>query len=325
MLFGVNSIYPDPESKDILLQVLLKICESDVVAAIGCFHFWLDNIELRSPDAHGFLDDKEGERKYELKTGLAAKQNKLAGLYVEKEEETRNRISNSVIKTSHYIEPGLNGIRKAISYIKSLYTEERDKLPRYLMKIKLKYFRFSIGVIWDMDRDIRVMEDGTFEFFHHERDDISGRFDQSGCLINFYNSDKEYYYTYNKPYFINHLNKIQKILDEISPEKYEPHPEGEYYTLLKLGIINRKGREFYTIDEKIFEEAVDLHMEEISEKIREENKLLMKEFEEIMVNYNDKVLEGETMFKEAGERLQRLKYVAEHMLEKTGENEENGD
>ena len=43
-----------------------------------------------------------------------------------------------------------------------------------------------------------------------------------------------------------------------------------------------------------------------------------------MVKYNKKVLEGETKFKEAGERLQRLKYVAEHMLEKTGENEENG-
>ena len=327
MLFGVNSIHPDPESRDILLQILLKICESNVVAAIGCFHFWLDNIELRSPDACGFdyASTKEGERKYELKTGLDAKLNKLAGLYVEREEEARKRISSTEIKISHYIEPGLNGIRKCTNYIKSLYKDERDNLPLYLRKINLKYFKFSIGIIWDMNKDSRVMKNGVFEFFNHERDSIDGTCGSSGCWFDFYNSDWDEYYLYNKPYFISHLNKIQKILDDISPGKYEPRPEGEYNTLLKLGIINRKGREFYTIDEKVFEEAVHLHGEEISEQIQENLKLQMKEFEKIMVKYNEKVLEGETKFKKAGERLQRLKYVAEHMLEKSGENEENGD
>ena len=70
---------------DILLEILLKLCESDVVAAIGCFHFWLDNIKLRSPDACDFdyyVNDEEVERKYELKTDFDAKRNKLAGLYV---------------------------------------------------------------------------------------------------------------------------------------------------------------------------------------------------------------------------------------------------
>ena len=101
--------------------------------------------------------------------------------------------------------------------------------------------------------------------------------------------------------------------------------EGGLVSLLKLGIKNRKGRDFYTIEEKIFEEAVHLHMEEIAEQSREEVKLIMNKFEKIMGKYNEKVLEGETKFKEAGERLQRLKNVTEHILEKTGENEENGD
>lgn len=328
LMFGINSIYPDPETKDILLQILLKICESEVVAAIGCFHFWLDNIKLQSPDACGFdyyVNDEEVERKYELKTGLNEKLNKLAGLYVEREEEARKRISNSVIEASHYIEPGLNGIRKCIRYIKSLYKEERDNLPRYLREINLKFFKFSIGIIWDMTKDSNVMEDGVFEFFFHEQDSIDGTCGPSGCWFNFSNHDGWDYYLYNKPFFINHLNKIQKILDGISPEKYEPRHEGGYSTLLKFGIINRKGREFYTIDEKVFGEAVHLHMEEMAEQSREEMKLIMNKFEKITVKYNEKVLKGETKFKEAGERLQRLKYVAEHMLEKTGENEKNAD
>jgi len=42
MMFGVNSIYPNPESIEILLQILLKISELDVVAAIGCIHLgWI--------------------------------------------------------------------------------------------------------------------------------------------------------------------------------------------------------------------------------------------------------------------------------------------
>ena len=79
--------------------------------------------------------------------------------------------------------------------------------------------------------------------------------------------------------------------------------EGGLVSLLKLGIVNRKGREFYTVDEKIFEEAVHLHMEEIAEQSREEVKLIMNKFEKIMVKYNEKVFEGETKFKKAGEKV----------------------
>ncbi len=40
-MFGINSIYPNPESRDILLEILLKICESDIVAAMDAFIFGL--------------------------------------------------------------------------------------------------------------------------------------------------------------------------------------------------------------------------------------------------------------------------------------------
>ncbi|GAI68601.1 unnamed protein product, partial [marine sediment metagenome] len=202
----IKSLYKDERDNlpRYLRKINLKLCESDVVAAIGCFHFRLDNIKLQSPDARGFdyASNNDGERKYKLRTGFDAKLNKLAGLYVEREEKARKRINNSVIEDSYCIEPGLNGIRKGISYIKSLYKDERDNLPRYLRKINLKYFKFSIGIIWDMDKDRNMLEDGSFEFISYDRDSISGTCGPSGCCFNFYNHDGWDYYLYNKPYFI---------------------------------------------------------------------------------------------------------------------------
>ncbi len=41
-----NTIYPDPESIDILLKILERVFESDIVHRIGSFTFLLDDIEL---------------------------------------------------------------------------------------------------------------------------------------------------------------------------------------------------------------------------------------------------------------------------------------
>ncbi|NVM45637.1 MAG: hypothetical protein HWN79_12045 [Candidatus Lokiarchaeota archaeon] len=42
--------YDVVESRDSLLQIVQKICESEVVAAVGSYHFWFDSIVLRSPN-----------------------------------------------------------------------------------------------------------------------------------------------------------------------------------------------------------------------------------------------------------------------------------
>ena len=114
-----NYIYPNPESREILLEMILRLYESDVVSRIGQFRFWLDGIELQSPGVIGewyYKDEKENT--FDLQRGQEAEDNKLSGFFVEKKEEMLIRIKKNNIFS---IEPGLNGIRQAIFYLKALY------------------------------------------------------------------------------------------------------------------------------------------------------------------------------------------------------------
>ena len=91
-----NTIFPDPESHEILLEMILRVCESDVISRIGQFEFWLDDIELQSANIYG--SDYEGwkrdESSYDLHTGEYAERNKISGLYIEREDDARERIKN---------------------------------------------------------------------------------------------------------------------------------------------------------------------------------------------------------------------------------------
>lgn len=151
-----NTIYPDPESRDILLEILIRVCESDVVFRIGRFKFWLDNIELQSPNVYGtdYKDWEDEDSRYDSQTGKEAEINKLLDLHVEREGDTRERIKKlkyferQNTKKAFYIELGLKGIKKGINYINALYNNQRESLPNYLKDLNLKHFRFEGGVIW---------------------------------------------------------------------------------------------------------------------------------------------------------------------------------
>jgi hypothetical protein len=317
-----NNNNVDCSSKGILSQILLKICESDAVAAIGGFQFWLDKIELRSPGTRGCYDihDEEMLKKYELKTDLDAKNDKLVGLYIEREEEARKWMKNPVlgpsnteIKAAYYVDPGLTGIRKCVNYIESFDKEKRENLPSYLSDLDLQYFEFTIGVIWSMDIERGMMEDGVFQFLDYDQDYISGSCDRSSCWFNYGNTLEGDFYIYNKPYYVNRLNKIQKILDDISPGRYEPRGEGEYNNLLKHGMLNRKGREYYSIDAKSYEEALHSYLQEIREEARKYNDKIVDKFEK-------NIAEHEILKNSITDLI-----VTEDKPKKSGENEENGD
>ena len=57
-----NAIYPNPDSIELLLDILLKVCESDVVAKIGTFNFLInsDEVKLYCPPVCGTAD-RSGE------------------------------------------------------------------------------------------------------------------------------------------------------------------------------------------------------------------------------------------------------------------------
>lgn len=81
------------DSWDLVLRIALKICESDLVSAIGSFRLRVDNISLRAPYICGFdaLIDTAEEYQFKLMNGITAMENKLAGFFVENEEETNKR------------------------------------------------------------------------------------------------------------------------------------------------------------------------------------------------------------------------------------------
>ena len=75
-----NSIFPDPESQKVLLEILLRVCESDVVTIIGRFYVNINNFELQSPRVIGTENfEYEGEdyilRMSEADRGIYASMN----------------------------------------------------------------------------------------------------------------------------------------------------------------------------------------------------------------------------------------------------------
>jgi len=243
-----NTIYPDPESRDILLQILLKVCESDVVSRIGQFTVRLDTLELQSPMVKGWDDrrSKEGGSGYEFLTDKEAEQNKISGLFVENEEDAKERIKNlSYFKSykttkAYYIKPGLEGIRKAISYITDLYNYNRDNLPNHLRYIKLRHFSFSMGVIWKMNEHWTV-RDGVCDYISYEHDTLGCDSSDSGFGFGFGNFGGDSLDIYYSPDYLEHLDAIQKILDEIAPGTYEADPL-DRDELLQAGFLKREGR-----------------------------------------------------------------------------------
>ncbi|NVM46444.1 MAG: hypothetical protein HWN79_16155 [Candidatus Lokiarchaeota archaeon] len=245
-----NSIFPDPESQEILLEILLRICESDVVTIIGQFSASINNIELQSPKVIGTESFEYAGKDYILHMSDTDKLNKIMGCYVEPYDIFQNRINDPRYKSStkfHYIEPGLEGIRKVVSYIRMLSKNRKEKLPEYLKTIKLKKFKFSIGVIWGMNRGWYEEDDGTFNSIDYINT-IAGECGLSGCSLGFGNFGGDSWEIFRAEYYLKHLNMITKIMDEIAPDKYMAGPE-DLPNLLEYGVIKKEKRELKPVEE----------------------------------------------------------------------------
>ncbi|UCC20827.1 MAG: hypothetical protein JSV62_05985 [Promethearchaeota archaeon] len=274
-----NTIYPRPESREVLLEVLLRVSESDVVSRIAEFNVQLDDIELQSPRIYGADDKYDMERdnsEYTFQTGSLATKNKLSGLFVENENDAKERIKNlkyfrhQYTKKAFYMEPGLEGIQKAINYIKLLYDKEQQKLPPYLKDFDLKYFSFSINVIWGMDERYRV-KDGICDRIDTEHDYLNAGIYDSKFGFGFGNFGGESIDIYTNPYYLEHLDKIQEILDEIAPGIYEADPY-EREELLQAGFLRREERKHAMIPREEAREMELRYDEIMSEKIAQEFK-----------------------------------------------------
>ncbi|MHA2007551.1 MAG: hypothetical protein ACXABO_19385 [Promethearchaeota archaeon] len=249
-----NTIYPDPESLDDLLGLLIKVCESDAVSAITEVIITINNLTIQTPKVETWSNQTE----YELHIGPQAQQNKIHRLYVEEEEHAKKRMKKPYRlvkqgkieikpKRIFYIDPGLEGVHTATRYIKLLFKNDTENLPEYLQDIKLENFMILVSVIWKMDEKSRLTSDGRYDFCDFEGDNIIARLSHPVAQripelsFGFDNSNNYTYNIYTEENYLNHLDTIQKAVDEVAPGKYEVDPE-DRELLLKIGYLKREGR-----------------------------------------------------------------------------------
>ena len=256
-----NAVFPDPESKEVLLEILLRVCESDVVVRIGQFSVSINNLEFQSPRVIGTDNFAYEGKDYILRMSEADKINKVMGFYVEPHDVFLKRINDPKYKKTrgnlkfHYVEPGLVGIRKVVSYIRMLSENKVENLPEYLKPIKLKKFCFSILVLWSYNREFYEKKDGNFICFESEST-IEGKCGVSGCEFSFNNFGGDSWEIFRAENYFKHLNMITKIIDEIAPDRYIAGPE-DLPNLLEYGVIKKEGRELKPVEEDdIFYEKV---------------------------------------------------------------------
>lgn len=243
-----NTIYPDPKSDDHLLTILLNICESELVERIGNFSFWLNDTELTCPNIYGTNCDLRNLEtgNYYIKTRVEALDNKISGLLIESEKDARNRIKK-LPWVSYYIEPGLNGIRKAIYYIKLLLSNQNGDLPIYLKNMKLSEYRFFMGVIWKMNSHLFEPNKNLYGIIDDESNTISGGHNKaSGYRFSFNNYGDHNYKIYTEKPYLNHLNAITGILDQIAPNKYTAGPD-EMDDFIRTGILRKEGKKYIPV------------------------------------------------------------------------------
>ncbi|KKM06692.1 hypothetical protein LCGC14_1741450 [marine sediment metagenome] len=163
-----NQVIPNPETRQLLVDIFLKICESDAVRAITSHSLQLDfsnssnmenfhtDIEFKSPYTHKFSNG--GMYPPPLSTlfynnDSQAKEDKIDGLFIESETTASSKVeheSKNLRHTLHLLPPGLRGLRRAVSIIKAFYSRNPNTLPRFLHNRILKNFRLYASVIWDV-------------------------------------------------------------------------------------------------------------------------------------------------------------------------------
>ncbi|GAH36993.1 unnamed protein product [marine sediment metagenome] len=233
-----NEVIPNPQSRSLLLDVFVKVCESDAIEVItenylclsfqehtgelGNYHI---DVVLRSPSAFGFSEDHgvyKPLKNFILQTGKKAELNKVSGLFIAPENVAYEHLLNYYDDScqTYLIPPGLMGIRRSESIIKAYFSENHTSLPNFLPKKSLSYFSIGAGVIWKSWID--YIDDIAYGKIVNYQDEsiLDGISAESGEMTVFLggicvggqqgreNGDK-------------HYPDIQKVLDENWPEMFK--------------------------------------------------------------------------------------------------------
>lgn len=303
-----------------LLQIVLKLCESDAIAAISSINFWVDDIWLNTPSPRDkiSMESDDSREEYDLETDLDSVRNKLAGLYVKKGDYQEYQIKKDChisnpdwqeVKVSYYIEPGLKGIKRCVTDLALLNEGEKDKLPIFLRDLLMDYFRFTVGVVWEKNRDSRTSEDGAIIFTDYDSDYISGKCDSSNFWFVISDRDDDSLKVFNTTPYVSHLNRIQKVLDDVEPKKFNIHPMYCNVDLLEMGVLNRNNKGFYSISDLEFEEAEKQYHQEFYKYYQEENRKMMQKIDKDIAKYEEMEVKGDLKAKQRRERLHEMKTV----------------
>lgn len=163
-----NVLIPNPISLKILIDVYLRLCESNAIESIidhnlTLYFFQEPSIAFISPEGHTFGHYEWQSNKfrlhrikYDLKLGDFARQNKINGLYIESTRQAQLNISNQSQKcqrrthaNKYYYNPsGLKGVRKSVEIVESLLSGIPKNLPIFLNSKELSNFEIRARVIW---------------------------------------------------------------------------------------------------------------------------------------------------------------------------------
>ena len=218
---GFVNIIPDESNLRVLLDMILKIVDSDFIHAIGNFDIQFQGnvgslITIQSPyitEEWGFNRDFHISRGIEGKNIIRqdseeSKKNKSYDLYVENLESAISRKSND--KDTNVVQSGLRGIKEAIQIIYTILDNQGDHypsiIPHDLDTIIFLSLSIDIGFVEGALYMTRILLDSR-------RNLISIIFNSDGLPL----PEEEY----DKPVFSFIGTHLTSILKESWPELFE--------------------------------------------------------------------------------------------------------
>lgn len=177
----INFLTPRPDSNEELLDILIKLCNSNFIGRIlgigatihidlklSCKKLYLPVINLSTPLAYGYyyyydfdyecLSYKHNDyRKFPIQTDESAKENKTFNLHIEPEDKADVRLKscskNPKYRSIFLIPSGLNGIHKIISLFNHGFVDNEQHIGHVV--------EFAIEVCVLFDLWIKLVESKT--------------------------------------------------------------------------------------------------------------------------------------------------------------------
>jgi len=229
-----NEVVPNPQSRKLLLDIFLKICESEAVVAISGISMTLDfrgardkfsphrDITFRSSSCYHPQDRGSSIHQrdnYVFQTGIEAENDKLAGLFIERKEFTIEQMEREQLywdKGLYLLPSGLRGIRKAISIIKSFFSRNYNSLPEAYRGRDLKNFSLDAYVVW---KEWAIYKDDPADgrIINGEFDVISAQTEEMQLLLGGICEGGQQ----GRENGSKHFPSIQQVLNENWPDMFE--------------------------------------------------------------------------------------------------------